>query len=386
MYTQPEPHAIGLIRTMGLDAFCEEFKISRNAADGLVSLKYDQVRSPMEHPAVQDCRGMIVREDDPTCLVAFPYRKFFNLGESRAATIDWHSARVLEKLDGSLIIMYFDHRLGQRRWRVATSGQPVAGGPYNGFGKTFEEVFWETWLELGYQVPIHPEHPMDDVWYFFELCRPDNRIVVKYESPRLVLHGARRRAGLLELGWEELHAHACRYGWEAVSDWRRDGMAMNAARVTEAASITDPLGLEGFVVVDRHFKRVKVKNPAYVELHHLRGNGVRSPRSVVECVKRGEVDEILAHFPDMREQFDPITEAIDAAADLISLKLARFGALDRKSFALEVKDVPFSNAAFRLYGQGIVPSEIVRARILEMTTPAILRALGMRDEGAAADE
>lgn len=245
--------AINAIREMGLDAFCETYAISRVEADGLISLKYNQIDSPMHEECVADCRGLVVKASDPTQVVAMAYRKFWNLGEKHAAPIDWASARVMEKLDGSLITMYWH----EGRWCVASSGHPTAGGNYNGTSEeTFRSMFWQTWAQLGYVVPNEDT----GLWYAFELCRPDNRIVVKYERPRIVLHGVRRSADFSECQLWAVKAIAERMGWECVETWPLDGYG--ADMVATAAAGTDPLALEGFVVVDAAFNRVKVKNPA----------------------------------------------------------------------------------------------------------------------------
>src|SRR4051812_48509806 len=73
----------------------------------LVQLKYDQISSPFAEPLVRECRGIVLDEADGWRIVARPFDKFFNLGEQLAAEIDWASARPLEKLDGSLAIVYF---------------------------------------------------------------------------------------------------------------------------------------------------------------------------------------------------------------------------------------------------------------------------------------
>jgi hypothetical protein len=145
--------------------------------------------------------------------------------------------------------------------------------------------------------------------------------------------------------------------------------------VVEMAAATDPLELEGFVVVDRHFNRVKVKNPRYVEIHHLRGN--RSPRAVIELWKSGEDSEVLAHFPEMRPDFDAVINPIaDAVARIQSRWLMHGSQADRKSFALAVKDLPFSSVLFRMHSQGGGdPLALVR----EMNTAAILKGLGLKE-------
>ncbi len=52
--------------------------------------------------AALQSRGLILRKDtnQPVCV---PFYKFFNFGEEQAHPIDWSTALVYEKVDGSLI-------------------------------------------------------------------------------------------------------------------------------------------------------------------------------------------------------------------------------------------------------------------------------------------
>src|SRR5690606_5578049 len=56
---------------------------------------------------------------------------------------------------------------------------------------------------------------------------------------------------------------------------------------------------EGYVVVDKDFNRVKIKNPKYVSLHHLKGS--LAEWRIITLVKSNEVDEFISSFPE-REQ------------------------------------------------------------------------------------
>lgn len=76
--------------------------------DDYILLKYNQLESDLSNLIVQECRGIILRKSDLK-VVCFPFKKFFNYHEPNAANIDWDGARVLDKIDGSLIKLWFDN-------------------------------------------------------------------------------------------------------------------------------------------------------------------------------------------------------------------------------------------------------------------------------------
>jgi hypothetical protein len=95
----------------------------------------------------QEARGIILDANKDWAVVCWGYRKFHNHGEALAAPIEWSTARVWEKLDGSLMQVY--HYDG--KWHVATSGTPDGATDINGKG-TFADLFWTTLRSAGYDV------------------------------------------------------------------------------------------------------------------------------------------------------------------------------------------------------------------------------------------
>ena len=84
-----------------------------------ILLKYDQIRSDMTIPLVRECHGVILDESNSYYPVCVPFFKFGNFGESYVPNIDWSTARVQEKLDGSLIKLW--HYKGE--WHVSSNGE-----------------------------------------------------------------------------------------------------------------------------------------------------------------------------------------------------------------------------------------------------------------------
>ncbi len=324
------------LQEQGLPSLCEKFAIksSRHSEfHNLVLLKYSQLNSPMAELIVQQCRGLIVDENrdwEPVCV---PFFKFFNIGEGHAAVIDWETARVYEKLDGSLMSIYFY----EGQWRVASSGTPDASGSMGKLTLTMAECFWRTWEELGYQWPA-PAY--QGTTFMFEFMTPWNRVIVQHEKPRIVLIGYRDR-DLQEFSPGEF----AQSGWETVKSFPLNTMS----GVLQAVQTLKPLENEGYVVCDAKFNRVKVKSPAYVALHHLRDSFSR--RRLVEIVQHGESEEFLAYFPDfepeyrdVKKRFDTLVEATETAWN----DLPDFAPHQQKEFAFAVKGMPYAAVFFAL--------------------------------------
>ncbi|MEM9152269.1 MAG: RNA ligase, partial [Cyanobacteria bacterium P01_F01_bin.3] len=199
------------LKTEGLDALQAAFgiKIRRHGLlENLVCFKYSQYESPMDERVVQQCRGIILDELNDWAVVSYPYDKFFNYGEANAAAIDWDSARVQDKLDGSLMTLYFYD--GQ--WQVQSSGTPDAIGEVSGYKMTFANLFWDTWKQLGYDLPLGHE----DYCFMFELETPYNRIVVQHSEHSIILHGVRNVKTFAE---EALAKWADKTGWQVVNSY-----------------------------------------------------------------------------------------------------------------------------------------------------------------------
>jgi len=87
------------IKEHGLEAALTEFKLKSRDYPNKVLIKYDQIASSMGIEEVQDSRGLIL-EKGTWKILCLSFRKFFNSAEGHAATIDWDTAHILEKLDG----------------------------------------------------------------------------------------------------------------------------------------------------------------------------------------------------------------------------------------------------------------------------------------------
>lgn len=312
----------------------------------LYLLKYNQISSDMSSPLVQECRGIIVSSSDNWNPVAMPFKKFFNESEHLAAKIDWESARVQEKLDGSLITMYWYGGA----WQCASSGNPDAAGEVNGSGMSFRQLFFDTL----FATPTFKLDSLDPtVTYIFELMSPYNRVVVRHQEPKIALIGARN---ILDL--QEIPVESVDIGVPVVKSFP----LKNLKEIEATFQKMDPLSQEGYVVVDSSFNRVKVKSPAYVALHHLRGEAF-TPKRALALVLQNETEEFLGYFPEFSKEIEAmrfslvgLLEAMQNDFKEITTKVNSLGGgmavvspkIAQKEFAALAVKTPYADGLFQL--------------------------------------
>ena len=285
--------------------------ISRDKMFGrnLIMFKYSQQDSDFSNDIVKECRGIILDEDtfEP---ISVPYFKFFNFSEPNAAEIDWQSATILEKIDGSLVKVV---KFSDQEILVSTNGvidafkcelNSMIGCPYNNFGELFWEAIRNQMIDCGYSLdendPVKwlADKLLLNTTYMFELCSPYNRVIVPHKETKLYFHGWRDNISL-----EEMRFNTCIL--TKIFDCPK---IYNLKSLDECIAATQamPWDEEGYVVVDKNFNRVKIKSPAYLMAHRLSQNNNMSIRRVIDIYMAGECDEILAYFPEYKSAFDEI--------------------------------------------------------------------------------
>ena len=160
-----------------------QIKWGERLYEGLVLLKYNQIDSDLSVGIVQECRGLILDSKDDWQVVKFSFSKFFNYGESDAASIDWSTARVQAKIDGSLLSLGWWPR--EKAWIISTNGTINAYDTKVAsqsdtflddvdmtFGEVFDEACQKQNFDWGALKP--------GCTYTFELVSPYSRVVVPY--------------------------------------------------------------------------------------------------------------------------------------------------------------------------------------------------------------
>ena len=294
----------------GLEKTLKDFKLKSRLYPSKILLKYDQLSSPtlMAMPEMQDSRGIIL-ELGTWKVLSLAFRKFFNSEEGNAHKIDWNTARVLEKLDGTLIQLYWDEFKG--KWFAGTTGTAEGEGEVNNKnGTTFNDLFFQTVTEK-YNLDLNKLNKQ--CCYVFELTTPYNIVVKPHGESSASLLTVRELVTLQEFSYDELLAIGEGLGLPVVKSY--DLNAKNAGYVIRTLE-SMPWHEEGYVVVDADFNRVKMKNPAYVAVHHLKGKSAE--HNIITIVKSNEIEEFGATFPERKEELYKLKENYDILLDKLN--------------------------------------------------------------------
>ena len=332
--------------------FREELALSvKEASDNCrVLFKYDMIDSPMGHPICQEARGLILDRSNNWEVLSWPFRKFFNHGEGHATKIDLYTAAVLEKVDGSCITLYYWN--GQ--WRTQTLGMLDAEGNVNNIfpPATFNELFHRT---LGVDIT-----PALNAYYTytFELATPYNRIVTRYDNNRIVLLSIRDIMTLKEIPYNSnlfIRSHIEMNSLNALLHIEYPKIYPIAVKSLDDVAVMAselPQMDEGYVVVDALFNRVKIKNPSYLAILHLKDSASSSSvKSLIQLALKNEGSEFLSYFPEFKDQYDRICLAIASLKNkLITVWDANKHIEVQKDFALAViaSKIPLNQILFNL--------------------------------------
>ena len=328
-------------------------------------LKYNQIESNFNEEIVRECRGLILNAADDWGVVACPFFKFGNLGESYNKDIDWKTAKVQEKLDGSLCSVWWYHG-----WNVSTSGCPDGMNQINDTDWSFGKLFWDTFNKQG----LYTNYYTKNHTYMFELTSPFNRVVVDHKTSKVTLIGIRNNDTLKEVDVDSVWGHFL------VNDTKayvvKSYPITNLDDCIVAANKLNPLEHEGFVVVDANFNRVKIKSPAYVALHHIKDSSSLS--KMAEVVRLGEVEEFsiaLEGYPEIKVKFLQLVEKYKEIVDICNKTFAEIKDIEnQKEFALKACQTPYSSVLFFMRKTGKSPQAIIK----DMTGPSYLRLIGVK--------
>ena len=327
--------------------------------DGKLAIFNYDIDANFHNPLVQEARGIIIAPHTPNgaVVVSFPFRKFGNYNESYADTIDWNTARVQDKIDGSIIKLFYNPFTEQ--WQFATNGVINAKEAMvnNGINRSFYDLIIKA---KNYKdIPFNSLNT--DYTYIFELVSPENRIVIKYNDYMLYHIGTRNDITGKECNVDIGIIKPNEYQLHSLDD------CIQAVNKLEDK--------EGYVVVDANWNRVKIKSPKYLMLHHTIGNGEFSKSRCIELLNKADcnIDDFCKDYPHYatpiryyQYQLAKLYDDIDSYISIVRNMYAEYS-YERKAIALKI-------CKHRLARFGFMAIDD-----MELTTEEIINRLKMND-------
>ena len=277
-------------------------KISED--DGFVLFKYNQIASDFSQEICKEARGLILDTQDNFRVVRYAFKKFFNVDEGFAAKLDWDTAVATEKIDGSIMSVWY----GRGKWRLSTNGTidafkaELAGvGPYKTFGDLFESV-----------LPLYNFKSLSGNYcYTFELVSPYNKVVIDYPKTKVYLLSIRNLLTFEEVPEMDMMDFSAHMNVD-----RPQGYNLNNEDDYRQLVASMPEGHEGIVVRDAAGNRVKIKTLLYFEMHKAKNNGVITLERIVDLIRANDHHEFLSYFPEYQSMFDNVKQQIDNIAGI----------------------------------------------------------------------
>lgn len=279
------------------DILKDEYKITVKEEYPFAIFNYG-IDCDFSNPIVQESRGIILDLDNLE-VVCWPFRKFGNYNESYADKIDWNTARVQDKIDGSIIKLWWNRMTG--KWQFSTNGTINADTALANqmTQDTFLNVIRkaDNYCEIILRLPIFNK----DYTFIFELVSPETQVVVKYPKPHLYHIGMRSNISGQEMDSDIGIEKPKEYKLKSLDDCVTAASELNKSDDGQVHGVKK----EGFVVVDGKWNRIKIKSPDYLMLHRMSSNANFSKERIIGMIRDRtvSVQDICEDFPNFAHYF-----------------------------------------------------------------------------------
>lgn len=280
------------------------------------------------------CRGMVI--DVNGNILARPFSKFKNFEEHDPSEIDMSKKyEIFEKMDGSLIILFFYEEIMQ--WIIASRGSFISEQVI----KARQMIDANTYYSLNRKCT-----------YLFEIIYKENRIVVDYgDRNELVLLGV-----IITENGEEIPYKTLKMLYSNYFDVVKKYDIENIKDLNELKALEEE-NREGFVVRFSDGFRVKVKFSEYIRLHGILTN-VSNITVWEHLMNNYNFDSLLDQVPD--EFYDWLKKTVKSLEheynEIERLALKEFiriyhinNITSRKEFAMEALKTEHWGVLFKIF-------------------------------------
>lgn len=341
-------NTIKYLNEHGLQSLQDELAIKVNQWKDLYVLNYNQIDSPKNHQVTNECRSLVVKEGESGWeVVSRGFDRFFNHGEIDGFEYDITKMIAYEKVDGSLVCLFYYNG----EWLYRTRSMIMPETTVNGWDTTWKDLIEPVLLGKGF----HEFNHCPSWTYIFEVVGVENRVVTRYNESAAYLLAVRDNQVGDYINMGMLYPE--QRGWRLPNKYEFNTIN----NCLQAAKDLKDLN-EGYVLYDNFgVPRIKVKNPAYVAAHLLRGEGL-NPKRIMQLIFMNETAEYLAIFPEDKVHFEPYLEVYSQLEyEIIGCYKVTKSMTDQKTFALAIKNHCYSGVLFSARKQNKNPIEVLHS-------------------------
>lgn len=310
--------------------FFKDFKGPAGSAFRVFSYHYASYSDWLVEGALES-RGIMFELDDnskPIRIACRPMTKFFNLNEN-PLTMNLDLTKIkysMDKADGSLVSTYIDggylyikSKTSLFSEQAVAASRLINGPEYNDIREKILHF-----AELDYT-------------FNFEYVAPDNRIVLSYSEPKLILLNVRHNETGEYVEYEDLFADPVfrkflvkSYAVDNPDEWVKE------VRAAE--------GIEGFVAVLEDGTRFKLKSEWYCALHNTKDSVTSNEKLFVSIVASASDDlrSMFAgddYFITKINIFESIyLKYLDSSINVVMSFYKEWAGRERKDYAIAAKE------------------------------------------------
>lgn len=252
----------------------------------LAIFNYD-IKAKFNDPVVREARGIIINTEKKE-VVCWPFTKFTGYDHKYADTIDWEFARAEEKIDGSIIKLWYNEL--EQEWCFSTNSMIHAEHALCELDTSYSFM---SLIKSTRQYPklmslIESGLIQKDNTYIFEIVSPLNQQCIKYANNTLYHIGTKNN-----ITGEEISGHLKNFPYPVstkVNSLEDCINLVNKINIDSSFKKINSCKFEGFVVVDKNWNRIKVKTPIYLILHDILSCTKKSKMLLLQMIHEGSID------------------------------------------------------------------------------------------------
>jgi hypothetical protein len=219
-----------------------------------------------------------------------------------------------EFVEGTMINVFWDPTIGLTgAWEISTRN--TVGATSSFFKGDHHKTFRDMFLEASSEENLHLNQLNKNFCYSFVLQHPNNRIVVPFSKPALYLvamynisifDGSIYCQSIPLTDFKNFDWGATTIKFPQVYEW-----STYSQLIETYASMNTSYNIVGVVVYNNETcERMKVRNPVYEQVRHLRGNQPKLQYQYLCLRKEGKVADFLKFYPENKKEFSTFRDQI----------------------------------------------------------------------------